>query len=51
MKNTVILGAVGFGRELTLLHDQFNVVQDKFKFLGYYDEGYQKEIKLMIIKF
>jgi sugar O-acyltransferase (sialic acid O-acetyltransferase NeuD family) len=39
MKNTVIFGAGGFGREVKMLLDQINVVKKDFNFIGYYDDG------------
>jgi sugar O-acyltransferase (sialic acid O-acetyltransferase NeuD family) len=42
MVNIVIVGAGGFGREVKMLIDQINKVENKFNFLGYYDDGFLK---------
>lgn len=39
MKNIVIIGGGGFGREVKMLIDQINEVDKKYNFLGYYDDG------------
>ena len=42
MENIVIVGAGGFGREVKILIDQINKVENKFNFMGYYDDGFLK---------
>ena len=42
MKKIVILGAGGFGREVKMLIDQINLVENKYEFIGYYDDGKEK---------
>jgi len=39
MENIVIVGVGGFGREIKVLIDQINVVEKKYKLLGYYDDA------------
>ncbi|MBF4486006.1 MULTISPECIES: acetyltransferase [unclassified Flavobacterium] len=39
MKNIVIIGAGGFGREVKMLIDQINLVEKKFNLLGFYDDN------------
>lgn len=41
MKQIVIVGAGGFGREVKMLIDQINGSNDKYEFLGYYDDGHE----------
>ena len=43
MEKIVIIGAGGFGREVKALIDQINSVSHKYEFLGFYDDGYDKE--------
>ena len=38
MEKIVIVGAGGFGREVKMLIDQINLKEDKYQFLGYYDD-------------
>ena len=42
MKKIVILGARGFGREVKMLIDQINLVENKYEFIGHYDDGKEK---------
>ena len=39
MEKIVIVGAGGFGREVKMLIDQINQIENKYEFLGYYDDG------------
>lgn len=43
MKDIAIYGAGGFGREVKMLIDQINVGEKKFNFVGYFDDGIEKE--------
>jgi sugar O-acyltransferase (sialic acid O-acetyltransferase NeuD family) len=42
MKNIVIIGAGGFGREVKVLLDDINKIQSTYTFLGFYDDGIEK---------
>ena len=42
MKDIVIIGAGGFGREVKTLIDAINKVSKSYNFLGYYDDGMEK---------
>lgn len=42
MKEIVIIGAGGFGREVKMLIDQINQIQLVYNFRGYYDDGFEK---------
>ena len=42
MKKIAILGAGGFGREVKMLIDQINAIENKYEFIGYYDDGKEK---------
>ena len=42
MKNIVIIGAGGFGREVKTITDALNTVENRFRFLGFYDDGLSK---------
>jgi sugar O-acyltransferase (sialic acid O-acetyltransferase NeuD family) len=42
MEKIVIVGAGGFGREVKMLIDQINQIENKYEFLGYYDDGVVK---------
>ena len=42
MKNIVIVGAGGFGREVRLMINQINRNDKKYNFLGFYDDAFQK---------
>ena len=44
MKKIAIIGAGGFGREVKMLIDQINAVENKYEFIGYYDDGKEKGI-------
>lgn len=46
MKKIVILGAGGFGREVKMLIDQINAIENKYEFIGYYDDGKEKGEKI-----
>ncbi|EKT3956166.1 acetyltransferase [Flavobacterium psychrophilum] len=39
MKKIAIIGAGGFGREVKMLIDQINLVEKKYEFIGFYDDG------------
>ena len=41
MKDIAIYGAGGFGREVKMLIDQINKVDNKYNFIGYFDDGYK----------
>ena len=38
MKKIAIIGAGGFGREVKMLIDQINTIENKYEFIGYYDD-------------
>ncbi|MFA5670052.1 MAG: acetyltransferase [Balneolaceae bacterium] len=40
--NIAIFGAGGFGREVKMLLDQINEVEEQFNFIGYFDDGIEK---------
>ena len=40
MEKIAIVGAGGFGREVKMLIDQINRHEQKYEFLGYYDDGF-----------
>lgn len=42
MKNIAIFGAGGFGREVKMLIDQINLNNKQWNFIGYFDDGAQK---------
>lgn len=42
MEKIVIIGAGGFGREVKMLIDQINLKDNKYEFLGFYDDGFEK---------
>lgn len=42
MEKIVIIGAGGFGREVKMLIDQINLKENKYEFLGFYDDGFEK---------
>ena len=42
MKNIVIIGAGGFGREVKTLIDSINNQTPTYRFLGFYDDGFEK---------
>ena len=42
MKNIVIIGAGGFGREVKVLVDDINKIRSTYNFLGFYDDGIEK---------
>ena len=46
MKNIVIVGAGGFGREVKMLIDQINEESAKFNFIGFYDDLVEKGTKI-----
>jgi sugar O-acyltransferase (sialic acid O-acetyltransferase NeuD family) len=46
MKRIAIIGAGGFGREVKMLIDQINAVENKYEFIGYYDDGKVKGEKI-----
>jgi sugar O-acyltransferase (sialic acid O-acetyltransferase NeuD family) len=39
MKKIAIVGAGGFGREVKMLIDQINLVNNQYEFIGYYDDS------------
>lgn len=42
MDKVAIVGAGGFGREVKMLIDQINIVENKYEFIGYFDDGFNK---------
>lgn len=42
MKNIVIVGAGGFGREVKTIIDAINKVEMTYNFIGFYDDGIEK---------
>ena len=46
MKRIAIIGAGGFGREVKMLIDQINAIENKYEFIGYYDDGKVKGQKI-----
>lgn len=42
MNNIAIIGAGGFGREVKTIIDSINKIQNKYNFLGFYDDGFVK---------
>lgn len=42
MKDIVIIGAGGFGREVKVLLDDINKIQPTYNFKGFYDDGFEK---------
>lgn len=46
MKNIVIVGAGGFGREVKIIIDDINKVNPEYKFLGFYDDNIEKNLKV-----
>lgn len=42
MQKIAIFGAGGFGREVKMLIDQINVVENKFQLIGYFDDDSSK---------
>lgn len=46
MKDIIIIGAGGFGREVKLLIDQINKVSMQWNFIGYVDDGIPKGEKV-----
>lgn len=46
MKKIVIVGAGGFGREVKMLIDQINQSENKYEFLGFYDDGFAKKTNI-----
>lgn len=42
MKDIVIIGAGGFGREVKIIIDAINKVSKQYTFLGFYDDGIEK---------
>lgn len=44
MEKIAIFGAGGFGREVKMLIDQINMKREKFDFVGYFDDGVQKDV-------
>lgn len=43
MENIVIIGAGGFGREVKVLIDAINQTKKAYQFLGFYDDGIEKD--------
>lgn len=39
MKEIAIIGAGGFGKEVKMLIDNINKIEEQYKFVGYYDDG------------
>ena len=46
MKKIAIIGAGGFGREVKMLIDQINRASPTYDFIGYYDDGIEKGVKV-----
>lgn len=44
MKNIAIIGAGGFGREVKTIIDSINKVMPSYKFVGFYDDGFEKGV-------
>jgi len=42
MKKIAIIGAGGFGREVHMLIEQINNIENKYDFIGYFDDGIEK---------
>ena len=42
MKKIAIIGCGGFGREVKMLIDQINKINNEWDFIGYFDDGYEK---------
>jgi len=42
MEKIVIIGAGGFGREVKTIIDALNMIENRFHFLGFYDDGISK---------
>ena len=42
MKKIAIFGGGGFGREVQMLVEQINEVKEDWDFIGFYDEGMEK---------
>ncbi len=42
MKDIVIIGAGGFGREVKTIIDAINLIEPTYNFKGYYDDGFVK---------
>src|SRR6478672_11038479 len=42
MKDIVIIGAGGFGREVKIIIDAINKISKHYNFLGFYDDGIEK---------
>lgn len=42
MKDIVIIGSGGFGREVKTLIDDINKIKPTYRFKGYFDDGYEK---------
>lgn len=46
MKKIAIIGAGGFGREVKMLIDQINEFKKVYEFIGFYDDNFNKGIKI-----
>ena len=46
MKDIVIIGAGGFGREVKTLIDAINLNKPLYRFKGYYDDGFEKGVMI-----
>ena len=42
MKKIAVIGAGGFGIEVQMLIEQINFVQNKYEFIGFFDDGFEK---------
>ena len=42
MKDIVIIGAGGFGREVKTIIDAINLIAKRYNFLGFYDDNFEK---------
>lgn len=46
LKSIAIVGAGGFGKEVAEMIEQINRVDPQWKIIGFYDDGYEKEVKV-----
>ena len=42
MEKIAIIGAGGFGREVKMLIDQINIKNEKYDFIGYFDDSFER---------
>ena len=43
-KKIAIIGAGGFGREVQMLIEQINNVENQYEFIGFFDDGFEKGV-------